>query len=415
VKNSELKNGIKLIYKKVPGDITSFCIGFNGGALEEEGFPLGTAHAVEHMVFKGTKNRSEKEINKLCDEIFGFQNAMTNYPYVIYYGTTLSEDFNLGIELFSDIVLNPIFPKDGFKEEMNIILEELKEWKDDLYQYCEDELLYNAFDKRRIKNLIIGTEESINSITIEDLKRFYEKYYKPDNMVISVATSLSFELVKDIVENHFENFKTEDKSLRPEELTIKNHTSVKLYENNNHGVFVKLKEEINGAKIQYCYPIHDLNDEEMKALRLFNFYFGEGTSSILYETIRTKNGLAYEISSDIKEERGIKLFTITLGTSKNNVEKAIRLINESIEDIKNNKEFFTKEKIESASKSIKLKKALRLEKSIQLAKDLTCYELMYNSYKKVYDEVENLSCIDGEKINRLINRVLNFPSIQVLR
>lgn len=404
----ELKNGIKLIYKEVYGDITSFCIGFNGGALEEEGFPLGTAHAVEHMVFKETKNRSEGEINKLCDEIFGFQNAMTNYPYVIYYGTTLSEDFSKGIELFSDIVLNPTFPQKGFREEINIILEELKEWKDDLYQYCEDELLYNAFNERRIKNLIIGTEKSIEYITLEDLKGFYKKYYRPDNMVISVVTSLKFELVKNIVENYFKDFKRED-------LDFVNHTTIKLYENNNEGQFQKLREDINGAKIQYCYPIHSLNEEDMNALKVFNFYFGEGTSSILYENIRTKNGLAYEISSDIKEERGIKLFTITLGASKENVGKAIGLINKSIESIKNDDKFFTKEKIEKASKSIKLKKALRLEKSIQLAKDLTCYELMYNSYKKVYEEVENLNNIDEQKINTIINRVLNFPSIQIIK
>ncbi|WP_027625879.1 M16 family metallopeptidase [Clostridium lundense] len=415
MKDIQLKNGIKLIYKEAFSDITSFCIGFNGGALEEDGFPLGTAHAVEHMVFKETKNRSEGEINKLCDEIFGFQNAMTNYPYVIYYGTTLSEDFNKGLELFSDIVLNPTFPEKGFSEEINVILEELKEWKDDLYQYCEDELLYNAFNERRIKNLIIGTEESIKSITLEDLKTFYKKYYRPDNMVISVVTSLKFELVKDIVENYFKDFKIGEKTFNLEDSNCEKNASIKLYENNKVGVFQKLREEINGAKIQYCYPIHSLNEEDMKMLKLFNFYFGEGTSSILYDIIRTKNGLAYEISSDIKEERGIKLFTITLGTSKDKVEKAIKLINESIEDIKNNNNFFTKEKIQSASKSIKLKKALRIEKSIQLAKDLTCYELMYNSYKKVYDEVENLSSIDGEKINTLINRVLNFPSIQIIK
>ena len=157
-----LNNGIKLIYEFRTADITSFCIGFNAGALEEiDGFKLGIAHAVEHMVSKGTKTRNEKEINSLCDKIFGFENAMTNFPYVVYYGTSLSEDFKKGLELYSDIILNPVFPEVGFKEEMNIILEELKEWSDDIYQHCEDSLLYNAFSKKRIKNLIIGTEQRV--------------------------------------------------------------------------------------------------------------------------------------------------------------------------------------------------------------------------------------------------------------
>lgn len=146
-----LSNGIRFIYDYRPGNITSFCIGFEAGALMEEGFKLGTAHAVEHVIFKGTKNRSEYEINKLFDEIFGFNNAMTNYPYCIYYGTTLSSDFERGIELYSDIILNPKFSNEGFEEEINIICEELKKWNDDIEQYCEDRLFYNSFKKEELK------------------------------------------------------------------------------------------------------------------------------------------------------------------------------------------------------------------------------------------------------------------------
>ncbi len=125
------KNGIKLLYKKAENNLTSFTIGFNAGANREENSELGIAHVVEHMLFKGTSSRTEYEINKLCDETFGFCNAMTNYPYVVYYGTTLDEDFEKGFEIYSDILLNPSFPLNGFKEEIEVICEELKEWKDD--------------------------------------------------------------------------------------------------------------------------------------------------------------------------------------------------------------------------------------------------------------------------------------------
>ena len=163
------KNGLTLIYQPKEGELTSFCIGFNAGASIETKENYGTAHALEHMIFKATKSKSEFEINKLCDETFGFNNAMTNFPYAIYYGTTLSKDFNKGLNIYGDIILNPIFPMSGFKEEMNIILEELKEWKDDPYQYLEDSLFFNAFKERRIKNIIIGTEESIRKIKLEKI------------------------------------------------------------------------------------------------------------------------------------------------------------------------------------------------------------------------------------------------------
>ena len=103
-----------------------------------------------------------------------------------------------------------------------------------------------------------------------------------------------------------------------------------------------------------------------------------------------------------------------MGTSIENVEKALNIINYKIEEIKNTKGYFNKEKIISLSKSIKLKRQLKLERSIQLCKELTTYELMYGSAEKVYEEVENLENINEEKILKVINKVLNKPTIQVL-
>lgn len=404
MKKCILENGIKLIYEYRPAEITSFCIGFNAGALEEGSeFKLGTAHAVEHMVSKGTKNRTEKEINELCDEIFGFENAMTNFPYVIYYGTSLSQDFSRAIELYSDIVLNPIFPEKGFREEMNIILEELKEWKDDIYQHCEDSLLYNSFSEKRIKNLIIGTEESVNSVTLKELKKFYDKYYASQNCVISVCSSLTFEDILNNIEKYFGNW---NKSFCGIEMEKK--------EANKAGIFVEKMPNIKGAKIQYLFNIDNLNEDELKALNIFNTSFGEGTSSILFDEIRTKRGLAYDVGSFIKQERGIKFFTINIATSDKNVDEVLKIVDDSIFRVKSKLGYFDEKKINSLVRNIRLKRELKLEKSIQLCKELTTYELMFNSSEKVYSEVEKLNYINEEKILEVVNKVLQQPSIQIL-
>ncbi|MBI6872759.1 M16 family metallopeptidase [Clostridium aciditolerans] len=399
-----LKNGIKLIYEYRAADITSFCIGFNAGALEESGrFKLGTAHAVEHMLSKGTKNRTEKEINELCDEIFGFENAMTNFPYVIYYGTSLSQDFERGFELYSDMILNATFPEQGFKEEMNIILEELKEWKDDVYQHCEDSLLSNAFNKKRIKDLIIGTEESVRAITLEDIKNFYDRYYAPENCVISVCSSLSFEDVILVVEKYFKDWEKSFCDIEEDEREF-----------NQYGTFTEKISNIKGAKLQYLYNIDDLDEEEIKALSVFNAAFGEGTSSILFDEIRTKNGLAYDVGSFIKNERGIKFFAINIATSEKNLDRTLSIVDDSIYKIKNSTGYFNEKKINLLCRGIKLKRQLKLEKSIQLCKELTTYELMYGEAKKVYDEAAELHYINEEKILKVINKVLNKPTIQIL-
>ena len=197
-----LDNNLKLIYKHTESELTSICISIDAGAgVETEKY--GIAHATEHMVYKGTKNRTEKEINEDLSNIFGFNNAMTNYPYVIYYGTLLGGDLKKGVELLSDIVVNPRFNEDGFKEEMDVIKEELKEWDEELEQYCEDKLFLNSFNNRRIKYPIIGTKEGLDSITLSDIREFYSKYYFPENTSIVVISSVSFDKVKDIVAKYF--------------------------------------------------------------------------------------------------------------------------------------------------------------------------------------------------------------------
>jgi predicted Zn-dependent peptidase len=410
MENIKLKNGIKLLYKKAENNLTSFTIGFNAGANQEDDESLGIAHVVEHMLFKGTTTRNEYEINKLCDETFGFCNAMTNYPYVVYYGTTLDEDFEKGFEIYTDILLNPSFQNQGFKEEIEVICEELKEWKDDVYQFCEDSMLYNGFEKRRIKNLIIGTEESIRAITMNQIVNFYEKYYTAENCVVSVVSSMSSINISIIVERYLSSFKEKLTGLC-ESLEKKKAT---LYENNKPGIYFQYKNDIQGAKIQYCFSIQDLNPREISALKLFNLVFGEGTSSILYDEIRTKRGLVYDISSKIKNETGIKLFTITLGTSHESVNKTIEIINSEIEKAKNLSNYFNKQCILKLCKSYKLRRMLAMEKSIQTSVSLCAYEIMHGDGFEIFTEFELMESITDEEVMKVINKVLVNATIQVL-
>ncbi|MBZ9688128.1 insulinase family protein [Clostridium estertheticum] len=409
------KNGVKLLYKSAENNLTSFTIGFNAGANREGNSELGIAHVVEHMLFKGTNSRTEYQINKLCDETFGFCNAMTNYPYAVYYGTTLDEDFEKGFEIYSDILLNPTFPVEGFKEEIDVISAELKEWKDDSNQFCEDSMLYNGFNVRRIKNLIIGTEESIRSITVDRIKNFYCKYYAPDNCVVSVISSMSFKCVSDIVEKYLCNFnkKSFNTELVKEDEHIEDAQQY-IYENNNPGTYFQYRDDLQGAKIQYCFPIHNLNDREISALKLFSLVFGEGTSSILYDEIRTKRGLVYDISSKIKNETGIKLFTITLGTSFENVHNTIEIINNQIEEVKKLKGHFEKASVLKLCKSYKLRRMLALERSIQTSMNLCVYEVMYGDGSVIFSEFKGMENISEVEIMEVVNRVLVNATIQVL-
>jgi len=401
-----LKNGVKLIYEKRDAGISSFCIGFDAGALREgKNFLYGTAHALEHMLYKGTKKRDEAEINRISDEIFGFNNAMTNYPYVIYYGTTLTENLDAGLELYSDIVINPDFDGRGFREEMNVIEEELREWTDDPAQLCEDRLFWNSFKKRRIKERIIGSAESIKAINTDHLVNFYRRFYHPGNCVISIVTPWSFEETIAAAEKHFGFWE------RPGE----NDFSVS-YENNSAGIFSKEAEGIEGSKVEYCYTAHGLSHEEERALALISFNLGESLTSILYDEIRTRRGLAYDISSRYRRETGLKLLTISFGTSKDKTVKTVNLINEIIHEIVHGEKFqLDSFRIKKIAKMQKIRRELLLEKSIQLAKELCTYEIMYGSSGEVYSEYDHAGETAPELVNATAAKVLKNPAIQIIK
>jgi len=393
-----LDNGIKLIYSKGTSDLTSISIALEAGAAQD-GKLLGLAHATEHMIYKGTKKRNEGQINKELSNLFGFHNAMTNYPYVIYYGTLLGEELYKGVEIFSDLLINASFPLEGFKEEMDVIFEELKEWDEELDQYCEDKLLFNTFIDNRLKYPIIGNIESLKNITIEDIKIFYNSYYSPGNTSIAVVSSLDVEEVKGIIEKYFSPWKKRDVQaiLEWDETPLE-------------GIYKDRVENINTCKVQMNFPINNLSEMEMKSIRIFNEYFGEGINSILFDNLRTKNGLVYDVLTKIGHEKYIKFYKITFSTSKDKVDKALEIVKEAIDNIR----VLNEEEITQFIKSIKIKKLFKEEQSIQLAKELSTYSVMFKDFS-IYDNMlVEMEEITGECILKIAKKVLKNPSIEII-
>lgn len=403
MKNFTFDNGLKFIYKKSNSELSSICISLDAGAAHD-GDRLGIAHITEHMVYKGTETRSEKEINTELSSIFGFQNAMTNYPYVVFYGTLLSEDLKKGLDLFSDILLSPVFTEEGFNEELEIIKQELKEWDEDLEQFTEDKLYYNCMENRRIKYPIIGTKESLNSVTIDDAIDFFNDYYCANNATITIISNLEFEEVKDMVEEYFIDWRSEKLPEIEKSIIIP-----------KGGVFIDKKEEINSSKIQIIFPIDDLNQWEIKALRIFNQYFGEGVNSILFDTLRTKNALVYDVLTRVANEEYIKVYKITYSTAHENVEKSIEIIKELIKNINKYKSILQKSDIEALIKSFRLKRLFANEQSVRLAMGIATYDTMFGDGMLYIDETENLDKIPIDYIIDTANKVLNNMTVQVIK
>lgn len=404
-----LENGLKLIYKKSDSKLSSIAISIDAGAARDSE-NLGIAHVTEHMVYKGTETRSEEEINEELSKIFAFQNAMTNYPYVVFYGTLLSEDLHKGLELFSDIILEPVFTEKSFSEEMEVIKQELREWDEELEQYTEDKLYYNCMNDRRLKYPIIGTEESLKRITINDAIDFFNEYYCANNATITVISNLDFETVVDLIEENFGHWRSE--TARDEEEDYEEYEIVNTKP--KCGMFIDKKENINSSKVQIIFPIDDLNQWEIKALKVFNQYFGEGVNSLLFDTLRTKNNLVYDVLTKVSNEEYIGVYKITYTTSHENLDKSLDIIKELINDIDKLRDKLSKEDILQFIKSFKLKRLFNDEQTVRLAINLSTYDTMFGDGLLYIDETEDLNKMPVSFIIDTAVKVLSNISVQVI-
>ena len=398
-----LKNGLKLVYKSTDSMLSSISIALDAGAIRDTEGKFGIAHVTEHMIYKGTSNRSEVEINKEFSEIFGFQNAMTNYPYVIYYGTLLSEDLAKGIELYADLLINTTLGNDGFKEEMDVIKEELKEWDEEVEQFCEDKLFLNSYKDRRIKYPIIGMEKSLENISIEDVKEFYNKYYFPENTTIVILSQKSFEEIIEIVNKYFISWDNSGFT-----------TTLTESEKAKGGIYRDKREGINTAKVLITYDISVLNHEEIKVFKVLNQYIGEGVNSLLFDSLRTKKGLVYDVLTKVSNESGIGLYKITFSTGEEKIQEAINSIEIIFENLEETLENLSKKEIDGLVKSLKLKRLFNEEQSIRLSNAVAMYDIMFGNYELYFDEIKGLENINKEDLIAVSSKVFHNKCIEII-
>ncbi|CDM68718.1 Zinc protease [Clostridium bornimense] len=387
-----LSNGIKVIIEPTEGELTSFTIGFNGGALQDNE-ELGICHYIEHGLFLGTKNRSEEEINVEFDKYFGFYNAMTNYSYVVFYGTTFNEDFEKGLELYSDILLNPTFPDEKLEREKNIIYTEIDEWLQN-EKLKSESILFSKIFNGRLQNIIHGNKESLKKITRESVIKKYNDIYVAENCTISVVTSIESDIILKCLEENFAYMKKGKRFIYPEREVLSGKKITASGENSNTAtVFVSI-------------DLHGLSKEEKYCMQILDYILGIGTNSILYDRLRTDKALVYDVETEIRFDSGVEIYLINAMTSKDKGENVASEVEEILDNLKNYISDIDEEEIKHYIKKVKMSKTIRWERKIQKAKDLSAEDIMFSEENSLVDN--EIEIINKKLLFKLCDRIKNY-------
>lgn len=322
IKRHKLKNGLEVITIKKDTQIASINIGVKVGAFNERLEEKGISHFIEHCLFKGTYTRNDEELNSDLESLGGEYNAYTDYDATVYTISCLMEEFNNGISILSDMIINSKFEESEIEKERGVILSEIRIGKDDLEDYSFKNVNNIAFNKSPLKYEVAGLEKNVKKFTREEIKGYYKKYYTPKNSLITMVSPLSHDEAIKLIEDNFSMWSGE----KPETIGV-------IKEKNNNITKITYKKDIEQSTIIYLYTFNELEKEDELPLRILNHKLGESANSLLFREIRENRGLAYDIYTNLEISTNIKTLYIYTSVAEENLEEAKYAIEETLNNI----------------------------------------------------------------------------------
>ncbi|WP_053957333.1 M16 family metallopeptidase [Inediibacterium massiliense] len=399
----KLKNGIELVTVKKDTQLFSIHIGLRVGPIYEKESERGICHFIEHMLFKGTHKRDNHKINQDFEERAGSYDAYTDYTSTVFSIHALKEEFEISIDLLSDMIMHSTFPKDEIEKEKKVILSELKTDLDDVEEFSFIKAHDLAFCKSPLKHSILGKQKTVKAFTKEDLVDFYHKNYIPNQCVISVVSPYEHDQVQNIIEKYFGDWNKKEEQAR-----------FVCVEKNRNIEKITYKKNIEQSTILFLYTFHGLTRKEELALEILNYKLGESANSILFRELREERGFAYDVYSEADPTKFIKTLVLYTSTSKEHIDEAKEVINNCIQKIVHKEISFDDKNILHMKKVLKTGIASILEDSQGLGNYILHQKLMSKKIDAFMEDLKDLEDINEEDIYKVAQKILNEPTIHIL-
>ena len=317
---STLKNGIKLATCELPNvDSVSIGIWTDIGARYENTQNNGISHFLEHMLFKGTKTRTPKEIAEVIENVGGYMNAYTTNETTAYYVKVLKQNIKEAVDVLSDMLLNPVFS--DIDKEKQVVQQEINQVYDTPSDIVFDYFQENCFPNQNLGMPVLGKSEIVNNISNDDLYNYLRNYFSFGKLVISAAGALNHKELEVLIQEKFISHIAERSDcVTPSHATYVGSAST---ENRKSIEQTQMIIGFEGAKRE---------SKEYYLLSVFSSILGGGMSSKLFQEVRETRGLVYSIYSFLSSFKDTGIFGIYAGTDH---QKYKDVINVSLDEINN--------------------------------------------------------------------------------
>ncbi|MBS5038059.1 MAG: insulinase family protein [Fusobacterium sp.] len=386
IRIEKLKNEIPVLMDKIEGiNSVTFGIFVKTGAKNELSGEEGVSHLLEHMMFKGTKTKSAKDISEIIDNEGGIINAYTGKENTVYYVQMLSNRLKEGIEVLTDMFLNSTFSEENLEKEKNVVIEEIR-----MYDDIPEEIVHDRNTALVINgvqgNVVLGSEKSIREMTREKLVKYFKEQYRPENIVISIAGNFSYEDISEILNNGLGTIE----NISPER-EYNGEMEIRSIEN-------KITKDTN--QIHLCFNTKgcSLTSNKRYEVAIISNTLAGNMSSRLFQKIREDRGLAYSVFSYTSSFEEGGLFTVYAGTTKKDYKEVLEIIENEFEDIKENG--ITEYELQKSKNQFLSAVTFGLESSKGRMNRMANSYLLYKEIKnldEILDQIEKITVEDIKK------------------
>ncbi|MBE6948622.1 MAG: insulinase family protein [Ruminococcaceae bacterium] len=390
-----LSNGVRIVYENIPY-VRSASVGVwvNVGTRDEMANENGASHFIEHMVFKGTKNRTAAQLAFDMDRIGGQINAFTTKENTCFYGRVLDTHVQKIADILCDMLLESNFHDDDVNNERNVIIEEIGMYEDTPDDLVTEQLFSGCFKGSSLARPVLGTRNTLGKMDGEFLKNYMTEHYTGDKIVVVLAGNISDSDVQYFAE-HLKVVPVGDGKKRKKAKYVQSIKSKKKTTEQNH--------------LCLAFPSIGITDDRRYAVQLMSNILGGGMSSRLFQSVREDKGLCYSIYSFGASYQDTGLLGIYTALGKETERPALSLI---AEEIKRFKEFgVTADELELARDQVKSNILMSLE-STSARMNRLGHNLLYFDYCMSYDQtIANYDKVTVDDIAKAAEMILDFDKV----
>jgi predicted Zn-dependent peptidase len=400
IRRQLLPNGLTIITEQMD-HIRSASIGIwlQTGSRDEEPEWNGISHFIEHMVFKGTKQRTAEEIARQVDSIGGNLDAFTAKECICFNVKVLDEHIPTALDILSDLVLNPIFDTSDITRERGVIMEEIKMDEDNPDYLVHEIFTQNFWKDHPLGKPILGTKETVKRFERQPVIDAYAHRFAPGNIIVSAAGNLDHDRFVELVTKQFEQMKP-----------MKNgfHSSTPKIVSR---ITLRNKKALEQVQLCLGVPSHPIAHQKRHAGYILNTLLGGGMSSRLFQNIRERQGLAYSIYSDLNPYRDTGCLGVYAGTSLASAAKVVQSIVAEFRKLKT--ERVPDEELRRAKDQLKGSLMLSLESSTARMSNLARQEMYFDSYYDLDELIAKIEAVTADDLATLANEFFKTESVAV--